>query len=319
MNPIFSYVDPVLLFKEIPPYEYLFFILYKPENSDFRECLRHSMGKYHIDSGKNIGLFVFDFPTDRWFRDNFQYFLKRYQDSSTHADWRFILNDVSQSVYKRTQKLKEWLRETDYLTFQYMDRFIKLFNVDDGSLPALFVFIKNQPSVYYRKSNIDIGHIDGLLYALTSQSNYKFDYNDLYDFPDGTALSTIIEILKDNLSSKYWEIVESIHCIQAQKAKSREPLKGLVKIFPAFNDLKYPDCFEWHKELIKWLKQYNNLVDKFVHQLNILIETPENRGLGLEKVKNFWRFKITDKYRSHYFNLNGKKVCYFLGYHDYQL
>lgn len=37
MNPIFSYVDPVLLFREIPSYEYLLFILYKHENTDFKK------------------------------------------------------------------------------------------------------------------------------------------------------------------------------------------------------------------------------------------------------------------------------------------
>lgn len=319
MNPIFSYVDPVLLFKEIPPYEYLLFILYKPENTDFRENFRQGMGKYHVDSGKNVGLFVFDFPNDKWFRENFSYFLKRYQSSSTHEDWRVILDDVSQSVHKRTQNLKEWLQDTEYFTLRYMDRFKKIFNIDDRNLPALVIFMKNQPTVYYLKSNIGIGHVDDLLYSLTSQDNYKLNHNGLHRFPENINLPQIVEMLNDGLSSEYWEIAQSIHCLQLQKDKGREPIKGLIRAFPEFKELKYPDYFEWHKDLIKWLRKYNNLVEKFVKQMNVLIDNPENRGLGLEKVRNFWRFRISDTYRSHYFERNGKKVCYFLGYHDYQL
>lgn len=321
MNPIFSYVDPVLLFKEIPPYEYLFFILYKPENTAFRESFRQSVGRYHVDSGKNIGLFVFDpLIHGRWLNDNFEYFLKRYKCcSSAHADWKIILDDVSKSKYGRPKRLREWLQGSEDNTIHYMSNFMKLFNIDDSNLPVLLVFNKKQPTVYYLKTDIGIGHIDSLLYELTSQGNYKFNNSSLYSFPDGTNLAQVIEMLNDGLSSEYWTIVDSIRCLQLQKDISREPLKGLVKTFPVFNDLKYPDYFEWHKDLIKWLKRYNNLVEKFVHQLNILIETPENRGLGLEKIRNFYRFRVSDKYRSHYFERNGKKVCYFLGDHDYQL
>ena len=317
MNPIFSYVDPVLLFKKIPPYDYLLFILYKHANSAFADSFRQSMGRYHVASGKNIGLFVFDFPNDRWFRDNFQYFLQRYKNSSTHEDWLFILDDVSQSTYKRTQRLKEWLRNTDDHTFQYMDRFMNLFSLDDSKLPALLVFMKAHPAAYYLKSNIGIGHIDDLLCSLSGQKNIPHD--DLYELPASLTLPQIVDKLNNDLSSEYWEIVESIHCLQLQRDKSREPIKGLIKRFPAFSALRHPDCFEWHKDLIKWLTRYNNLVDRFVHQLNTLIENPSKHGLGLERIRNFWRFRVSDKYRGHFFERNGKKVCYFLGYHDYQL
>lgn len=318
MNPIFSYVDPVLLFKEIPPYEYLFFVLYKPENTDFKKDFRYNMGNYHVNSGKHIGLFVFDFPKDKWLRQNFSYFLERYLNSSTHPDWCAVMTEVKETTEQRVEWIKE-LKEGDYCAFNYMNRFMEIFNIKDSNLPALVVFMKSQPTAYYLKSNIGIGHIDSLLHSLTSQANYKFNHGDLHQLLEYISFHQIIEMLNDGLSSEYWEIVESIHCLQAKKDKSREPLKELIKIFPEFNELKYPDRFEWHKELVKWLKRYNNLVPRFVRQLNILIDAPNNHGLGLEKVRNFWRFRISDRYRSHFFEHNGKKVCYFLGYHDYQL
>jgi len=318
MNPIFSYVDPILLFKEIPSYEYLLFILYKHENNDFREQFRQSMGRYHVDSGKNIGLFVFDFPNDKWFQQNFSYFLKRYRSSSTHEDWRAVMTEVTKSNRDRLLWLKEFKKD-DYCSSTYMNRFMEIFSINDSNLPALVIFIKNQPTVYYLGSNIGIGHVDGLLYSLTSQDNYKFNHSDLHRFPENTNLPQIVEMLNGGFSSEYWKIVQSIHCLQLQKDKGREPIKGLIGAFPEFKELKYPDYFEWHKDLIKCLKKYNSFVGKFVEQLNVLIDNPGNRGLGLEKISNFWRFRINNKYRSHYFELNGKKVCYFLGYHDYQL
>lgn len=318
MNPIFSYVDPVLLFREVPSYNYLLFILYAEEDSEFGTEFRRHMGRYHVDSGKDIGLFIFDTPTDKWFKDNFQYFLSRYQRSSTHEDWKMVMKEISQEARDRTRWLK-LLRDFDELRTAYMNKFMQIFNMRDSNLPALLIFMRRNPATYYLESRIEASHIDHILHSLTSQPNFSLSPQNLQELPDRIRLSQIIAMLSDNLSPQYWNVVNTIHALQVQKDKARKPLRSLLSEFPEFGGLKYPEKFEWHRELPKWLRKYRDLVGKFVKQLNVLIENPENNGLGLESVRYFYRFRVTAKYRSHFFEYKGKKICYFLGYHDYEL
>lgn len=317
MNCIFHYVDPVLLFKKLPPYQYLFFVLYKPENEVFLKDFRSSMGRYHEDSGKDIGLFVFDCPSERWLRRNLEYFIHRHQDSCLHPDWAYVMGEVKKSVNEKVSWLK-LINERSLQSDLYMNRLMEILHITDEQLPALVIFSRDTPEKYVGAYGISIGRLDALL-NLCTEKGYTFDAGLIKSLPAGMDVHKIVAMLNDGKSHEYWDIVDAIYCYQRQKAAEREKLPRIFKLFPEFAELKYPDKFEWHRDILKWLRLYRSEVGRLVKQLNTLIEDRHSNSLGLEQIHNFWRFKVSLKYRCHYFEKRGKYVCYFMGFHDYEL
>jgi hypothetical protein len=77
--------------------------------------------------------------------------------------------------------------------------------------------------------------------------------------------------------------------------------------------------FSWRPMLKKCLDKHRDQVGRYVEKLNFLENNPMIGGLGLEQLGSFWRFRISQFFRAHYHLVDGQRIHYFLGEHDYQL
>jgi len=196
------------------------------------------------------------------------------------------------------------------------DLLAKNFNINPYEFPS-FVLIDNKNYEMVILKNTTIENISFLIDEATSNSRI----NRYEKIKFSTEIAQDLEKNISDLSEKYYDAFLNLADIFIIKNNlnndiNPEPVEELIKKYPEFKKITFPEKFYWDKSLIKCLEKYRDLISHYVEGINILESKQKNNGIELKEIKGKMRFRVTNKFRAIYTERDNMKVHQFLGEHD---
>lgn len=322
MIPLFFSANPHSILVRGKPYRFVCFLVYREDDSEqFARQLRRQYRDLHVSTGADCAVVDFSFPPREWLETYLGWFLSRYEliDASNEMRAaRDLLGDEGIRAYELLAETYE--QEKGWETIVQRDNFMRLMNLKPADLPAMVVFDQKNPQLFGRLLKTDMEKMALAAEQLVSTKSIELTLSvECVPLQKPIPFAEIASLVANPLSKSFARVCDIVTSAAALKQQSEMHIEPLIAEYPEFKSLENPKAFSWRPMLKKCLDKHRNQVGRYVEKLNFLETNPKMDGLGLERIGSFWRFRISDFFRAHYHLIDGQRIHYFVGEHDYQL
>ena len=320
MTPLFANADLNSLFNK-KEYKFVGILLYDDDiNSQFTSNLEKDFKSLHTFTGQDLMICTFLPPPKVWLEKNYRWYENIIAENS-----KINLNlDQYISEYSKNKSrdnfiaLRDIIAEevaTDKINIQNNLR--AMFSITESDLPTLILIDKDSKKLRIFKNQ----SVETLTSLASDLKEKRFQHS--IDIPLTEDISDKFLNAIDKCTLRYhedfYEFADFIESKKVEISNVNNNFQVLKNQFPEFNNLKYPEKFYWNESLRECLNKHRDLIRHYIEGINHLEDHIGLPGLDINKIKNFWRFRVNRSYRALFFKIDKKNVYFFLGHHDYGL